>query len=87
MGQGERKGSAPKCILKSQEGDTPSPLGSILKTVITLAGPNTVRVVSKDKKAGITDTQIYRFTLAGGQVQTKLIWEYLKIQKKQQSNT
>ena len=54
---------------KTQEGDTPSPLGSILKTVITLAGPNTVRVVSKDEKAGITDVQIYRFTPAGAQVQ------------------
>jgi len=57
-------------ILKYQwgkEGDTPSPLGSILKTVITLAGPNTVRVVSKDEKAGITDVQIYRFTPAGAQ--------------------
>merc|ERR1712037_326420 len=43
-----------------KEGDTPSPLGSILKTVITRDGPNTVRVVSKDLEAGITDTQIYR---------------------------
>merc|ERR1711997_1297482 len=50
-----------------KEGDTPSPLGSLLKTVITLVGPNTVQVVSKDEKAGITDTQIYRFTLAGAQ--------------------
>jgi len=50
-----------------KEGDTPSPLGSLLKTVITLAGPNTVRVVSKDKEAGITDVQIYRFTPAGAQ--------------------
>merc|ERR1711863_27053 len=54
---------------QTQEGDTPSPLGSLLKTVITLAGPNTVRVVSKDKEAGITDVQIYRFTPAGAQVQ------------------
>merc|ERR1712203_97198 len=50
-----------------KEGDTPSPLGSLLKTVITLVGPNTVQVVSKDEKAGITDTQIYRFTPAGAQ--------------------
>jgi len=50
-----------------KEGDTPSPLGSILKTVITRDGPNTVRVVSKDLEAGITDTQIYRFTPAGAQ--------------------
>merc|ERR1712233_20324 len=50
-----------------KEGDTPSPLGSILKTVITRIGPNTVQVVSKDLKAGITDTQIYRFTPAGAQ--------------------
>ena len=59
----------PKNPTQTQEGDTPSPLGSILKTVITLAGPNTVRVVSKDEKAGITDVQIYRFTPAGAQVQ------------------
>ena len=58
---------------QTQEGDTPSPLGSLLKTVITLAGPNTVRVVSKDKEAGITDVQIYRFTPAGAQVQEKEI--------------
>ena len=55
-----------------QEGDTPSPLGSILKTVITRDGPNTVRVVSKDLEAGITDTQIYRFTPAGAQVKQNI---------------
>ena len=63
---------------ETQEGDTPSPLGSLLKTVITLAGPNTVRVVSKDKEAGITDVQIYRFTPAGAQVQEKEIKNIIK---------
>ena len=43
-----------------------------MKTVITLVGPNTVQVVSKDKEAGITDTQIYRFTPAGAQVQQNI---------------
>merc|ERR1719300_2122136 len=31
-----------------KEGKTPSPLGSILKTVITLTGSNRVQVVNKD---------------------------------------
>ena len=53
---------------QGQEGETPSPLGSILKTVITLAGPNRVQVVNKDEGAGITDVQIYQFTPVGAQV-------------------